>query len=97
MGVAHKELLDLFDAADVAVADFHEMLADGKIDWKDVTVLLKVSQQLGIFNAAIQGISNLTIGNLSEMLSSEVEELAGRLAKLVASISLFFTSTPSVV
>lgn len=90
--VAFKELNELLDGALLGVKDFQELMADGKIDFRDVAVLIKISQQLHVFNAAVQGLNNLSLAALAQMEPAEVEQLVTKAVQLMGLVGLMAQS-----
>lgn len=86
--VAFKELNELLDGAILGVKAFQELMADGKIDFRDVGVLIKISQQLSVFNAAVQGLNNLSLAALAQMEPAEVEQLVTKAVQLMGLVGL---------
>lgn len=86
--VAYKELNELFDGALLAVEHVKEALADGKIDLRDLGVLLKISRSIGVYNAAIQGLNQLSLQALAEISPDELESLIAKGVQLLASIGI---------
>lgn len=80
--VAFKEINELLDGAILAVKDYQELMADGKIDFRDFSLLIKISQQIGAFNAALQGLNNLSRATLGQMEAGEVEALVAKVMVL---------------
>lgn len=88
MSVAFKEINELLDAALVAVDDYKELMADGKIDLRDFSTLLKISRQLSVFNAAVQGLNQLSLQALAQMSNDEIEQLVAKVMQLLAGVGL---------
>lgn len=88
MSVAYKEISELLDAALLALDDYKELMADGKIDFRDFTTLLKISRQLSVFNAAVQGLNQLSLAALAQMSNDEIQALVAKVMQLLAGVGV---------
>lgn len=88
MSVAFKELSELLDGAELAIADIKEVMADGKLDLRDIGVLIKISGHLAKYNAAIQGLANLTLANLALMSQDEITAVVARVMNLLGVVGV---------
>jgi hypothetical protein len=86
--IAYKEIDELLTGAELAVQAFQELMADGKVDFKDLAVLIKMSRQLQAFNAAVQGLQNLTLAALASLTPEEIEQLVAKLMRVLGSFGL---------
>lgn len=87
--VAYKEINELITAVEVAGVALKEMLADGKINFGDIGTLLKLGNQLKVFNDAVTGLSLVTIGTLLQMTQEEMTAIVSRVTGLLKLVGLF--------
>lgn len=88
MTLAAKELNELFDGGIQAVDDFEKLMADGKINFGDLGTLIEISRHLSIYNAAVQGLNNLSLASLSQMTSDEIQSLAAKGMLLLSKLGI---------
>lgn len=79
-----KESLELLEGLRLLGVDAKLVLADGKIDLKDITVGWALVGQLSKLNAAAQGISEVP-SELKDLSADEVHQLATAALAIVTS------------
>lgn len=87
MSIAYKEAMELLEAASLGIDDAKEIFADGKVDFRDLTVLLKMSRQMSAFNAGFQGLV-LIWPNIGAVTDEEWTALVAKAMELLAKIGL---------
>lgn len=82
--VGIKESLELLEGVRLLAVDSKMVLADGKIDLKDLPVAMALLGQLGKLNAALQGITDIP-KEVKDLSPEEIQQLAAAALMIVTS------------
>lgn len=80
-----KEVKELFAGLMVLVEDYKAAMADGKISIADLPVLAKLSSQVGVIVAAVEGLDQVP-AELKDLTADEAKEVVGLVFGLVAAV-----------
>lgn len=82
-----KESLELLEGVRLLAVDAKMVLADGKIDFKDIPVVWGLIGQMSKLNAAASGISEIP-AELKDLSAAEINQLASAALAIVTSFKV---------
>lgn len=78
-----KESMELLEGIKVLAMDARAVMADGKIDIKDLGVAMGLVAQFGTLNRAVSGVSDVP-AELKDLSADEINQLAAKALEIVA-------------
>lgn len=77
-----KQCLELLEGIKVLAVDVKKVLADGKVDLKDLPVLMELLTQFSVLTAAVDGIDQIPAES-KDLSSEEIAVLVDKVLEIV--------------